>query len=114
MNWIKNAAGRAAGALQGARDAMRGVTYEPLEGRSAITGRERAVYERWQEYKEPRNAYERTAFESIPHEIDAEMDRVERAAQEAEAARAAEDAEQDARDWEAARASWENEQEAGS
>ena len=101
MNWIKNAAGRAAGALQGARDAMRGVTYEPLEGRSAITGRERAVYERWQEYKEPRNAYERTAFESIPHEIDAEMDRVERAAQEAEAARAAEDAEQETQDWEA-------------
>ena len=104
MNWIKNAAGRAAGALQGARDAMRGTTYEPLEGRSEVTGRERAVYERWQGFKEPRNAYERTAYESFPREIDAEMDRADQAARENDAARAAEDAEQDARDWEAARA----------
>lgn len=107
MSWISAAADRAAGALQGAWDTARGTTYEPLEGRSEVTSRERAVYDRWLESKDPRNAYERTAFESIPHEITAEMDRAEQAAQEAEADRAAGEAEQDARDWDAARARWE-------
>jgi len=115
MNWIRETADRTAGALQGAWDAVRGTAYEPLEGRSEITPRERAVYDRWLNSREPRNAYERDAFESIPHEIDAEMDRAEQAAQEAEADQAAGEAEQDARDWEAARARWEAEhgQEAG-
>ena len=111
MSRIREATDRAAGALHGAWDAARGTTYEPLEGRSGATSRERAVYKRWQRFKEPRNAYERDAYQSLPRELEAEMDR----AYEIKcAARAAGDAEQDAKGQEAARASWENEQEAGS
>ncbi len=119
MSWIRDAADRTTGALQGAWDAARGTTYSPLEGRSEdeITSRERAVYGRWLDSREPRNAYERDAFESIPHEITAEMDQAEQAAQEAEADEACAAAEHDARDWETARARWEAEhgqEEAGS
>ena len=113
MNWIKNAAGRAAGALQGARDAMRGVTYEPLEGRSEVTGRERAVDERWQGFKDPATPTN-NRLRIVPPR-DRRRDGPRRpGGQGKQAARAAQDAEQDARDWEAARASWDNEQEAGS
>ena len=73
MRWIKDATDRTAGALRGALDAARGTTYQPLEGRSEATSREQAVYERWQQFKEPRNAYERAAYKSLPAELDAEM-----------------------------------------
>ncbi len=118
VSWITNAADRAAGALRGAWDAARGTAYEPLEGRSEdeITSRERAVYNRWLDGADPRNAYERSAYDSIPHEITAEMDRAEQAAREADADAGQAAAEQDARDWETARARWEaaHGQEAGS
>ena len=47
----------------GAWDAARGTTYEPLEGRSEATSRERAVCKRMAEIQgKPRNAYERDAY----------------------------------------------------
>ena len=103
---------------RGAWDAARGTTYKPLEGRSEITGRERAVYKRWQEFKAARNAYERAAYQSLPAEIGAEMrtwdkNVAEQWAREDEAA-GRRGSEQEARDWETARVRWENEQEAGS
>ena len=73
MRWISETADRAAGALQGAWDAARGTTYQPLEGRSEATSREQAAYERWQHFKPARNAYERAAYESLPRELDSEM-----------------------------------------
>jgi len=108
MRWISETADRAAGALQGAWDAARGTTYQPLEGRSEATSREQAAYERWQMFKEPRNAYERAAFQSLPAELDAElrawdMDVAEQWAREDEADRAAGDAKREAREWEAGR-----------
>jgi hypothetical protein len=109
MSRTVEAVDRTAGALRGVWDAVRGITYEPLGGRSEITARERAVYARWLESREPRNAYERAAFRSFPHELDAEMDRAEQAAREDEAARAAEEAEREARDWKEAFGRWEAE-----
>lgn len=120
MRWIKDATDRTAGALRGALDAARGTTYQPLEGRSEATSREQAVYERWQQFRPARNAYERAAYRSLPAELEAEMQAWDRGvaeqwAREDAAARAAGEAEQDAREWETARGRWEAEhgQEAG-
>ena len=93
MSWIGEMADRAAGALQGARDAVRGIEYEPRAPGEAREpdAREEAVYGRWQDGQPPRNAYERDAFTSIPSELAADMDRAARLGAEADAAREAED-----------------------
>ena len=92
MSWLSNITDKAAGALQGMRDAARGTEYEPVSGDTPreMTPRERDVYGRWQAWKDPRNAYERAAFASLPGELEAEMDRIDRLAEEADAAGAAE------------------------
>jgi len=106
MSWVKDSADRAAGALRGALDAARGTTYQPLEGRSEATSREQAVYERWQRFRPARNAYERAAYESLPRELESEMqawetDIAEQWAKEDAADRAAGEAGRDAREAEA-------------
>jgi hypothetical protein len=103
MSWMRDVADRTAGALQGARDAARGIEYEPRTPGSSTepTAREQAVYTRWQAGEPPRNAYERDAFTSIPSELAAEMDRVEEMAAEAEADRRAEAEAAERDDWNA-------------
>lgn len=103
MSWIGEMADRAAGALQGARDAVRGIEYEPRTPGSSPepAAREQAVYARWQDGQPPRNAYERDALTSIPSELAADMDRAGRLGAEAEAAREAGDAAREAGDWQA-------------
>ena len=67
MNWITDTADRAAGALQGARDAVRGTTYEP--GRwGEIPRRDLDAESRWRQQISPRNAYERDAFAELDRE----------------------------------------------
>jgi hypothetical protein len=88
MSRIGDMADKAAGALQGARDAVKGIAYEPRSSPEP-TAREQAVYARWQDGQPPRNAYERDAFTSFPSELAADMDRAGRLAAEAEADREA-------------------------
>lgn len=68
---IKDVAARAAGAAQGGLDAVKGTTYEPrsIGDLREVTEREKGAYWRWRAGNEPRNAYERAAFESFPREV---------------------------------------------
>jgi hypothetical protein len=102
VNRVREIADRAAGRLQGAWDTVRGTAgYEPLaEGREPGR-REKDTYGRWLEHRDPRNAYERAAFASFPREIEAEIDRVDAAAAEWEAADQAEREAEDRADWDA-------------
>jgi hypothetical protein len=114
VNRAKEIADQAAGRLRGAWDAVRGTArYEPLaEGREP-TRREKDTYGRWQEYRDPRNAYERTAFASFQGEMEAEMDRVDAEAAAWEAADEAEREAEEQADWDAFMEHDQKEMEAG-
>ena len=94
MTIIDHAAGlpdRAAGALQGAADAVRGVRHQARSDDLSPhpIGREEAARARWHAGRPARNTFERDAYDSIENSVAAGMNRLARHGKQASGMEAA-------------------------